>query len=287
MQTMKKLAIPLCIALAYIPTQGFASPIMGPDLSGFAVLGGTTVTNTGKTTLKGNLGVSPGSASTGFYGTVENDGPGTFIGKAYQADSEAGLAHSQLGASMVRLGLMGPGTLEPANLAGLTLDPGVYTVPAATSNLTGTLTLNGLGKTDQTWIFLMPSSLITSVGSEVTMSNMGVGDSVYWDVGSSATLKTNTWFAGNILAYASISLGKGASILDGSALAYTGAVTLNDNRIVISSDSANSSAPSATPLPSSWVMMASGLSLSGFLAYRRKNVSFAAPITALGIAISS
>ncbi len=287
MQTMKKLAIPLCIALAYIPTQGFASPIMGPDLNGFAVLGGTTVTNTGKTTVNGNLGVSPGSAITGFYNTVENDGPGTFMGRAYQADSEARLAHNQLGASMVRLGLMGPGTLEPANLTGLTLDPGVYTVPAATSNLTGTLTLNGLGKTDQTWIFLMPSSLITSVDSKVTLSNMGAGDSVYWDVGSSATLKTNTWFAGNIFAYASVSLDNGASILDGRALAYTGAVTLNDNRIVISSGSSGSSAPSATPLPSAWIMMASGLSLTGFLAYRRKNVPFAAPITALGIAMSS
>ena len=258
-----KLAIPLFIALSYGPPQAFAGPIMGPQLADFAVLGGSTVTNTGKTQLTGDLGVSPGTAITGFYGTTENDGPGTFTGTAHQSDPTAGLAHDQLGIMKSNLGLLGPGTVEPANLTGLTLTPGIYTVPAASSNLTSTLTLDGQGKTNQTWVFLMPSTLITSADSKILLTNMGAGDSVYWNVGSSATLDANTSFAGNILASASISLNNGASILDGSAWAYTGAVTMINNKISVS----------AVPEPGTWAMMLSGLGFIGFLAYRRKNDS--------------
>ena len=268
MNTMKlntmKLAIPLFVAIAYGPSQGLAAPIMGSDLASFAVLGATTVTNTGNTTLTGNLGVSPGSAIKGFYGTTLNDGPGTFTGSAYQGSTTIGnAAQTQLGAAITSLGLLGPGTTVSGDLTGLTLTPGTYTVPYAASNLTGALTLNGLGKTNQTWVFQMPSSLITSVGSTVNLINMGAGDSIYWDVGSSATIKSGTSFAGNILAYTSIALGTGATILDGSALAYTGAVTLNANHISIS----------PVPEPGIWTMMLSGLGLIGFIAYRRKDDS--------------
>ena len=264
-----KLAIPLFVALAYGPSQGWAAPVMGPELSSFAVLGGSTVTNTGNTILTGNLGVSPGSAITGFYGTTENDGPGTFTGNAYQGSTTQGnTAHAQLGAALTSLGLMGSGTTEPADLTGLTLTSGIYTVPAAASNLTGTLTLDGQGQTNQTWVFQMPSTLITSVGSAVQLTNMGAGSSVYWNVGSSATLNANTSFAGNILAYTSIALGSGATILDGRALAYNGAVTMIDNNI------------SPVPEPGTWIMMISGLGLIGFLAYRRKDDSSDMPMAA-------
>src|ERR1035437_1572267 len=145
MKTPKYLSI---LSLAVIGALYGASPAlaasyMGTQLASFAVLGGTTVTNTGATTLTGNLGVSPGSAITGFYGTVENDGPGTFTGSAYQGSTTIGNeAHTQLGAAITSLGLMGPGTVESADLTGSILIPGTYTVPAATSNLTGILTLN-------------------------------------------------------------------------------------------------------------------------------------------------
>jgi hypothetical protein len=86
------------------------------------------VTNTEATSLSGNLGISAGSAITGFFGTVANEGPGVITGTAYQADATAGLAQTQLTFAMQRLGLMAPATTLGADLPGLTLTPGVYMV---------------------------------------------------------------------------------------------------------------------------------------------------------------
>ncbi len=216
--------VPL-IALAYGPTQGVAAPLLGSDLASFAALASATATNTGATTIKGNVGVSPGSALTGT-GSI------SITGSYYTAsDPVAASAHNQLGTAITELGSVGTGTLEPADLAGLTLVPGIYTVPAGTSNLTGTLTLNGLGNSNAAWVFLMPSTLITSPGSTVNVINTGAGAGIYWDVGSSATLSIGSTFQGNILALASITLDHAATIGCGRALAETGAVTMDTNSI--------------------------------------------------------
>ena len=119
------------------------------------------------------------------------------------------------------------------DLAGLALPPGVYTVLAGASNLTGTLTLDGQGNANAAWVFQMGSTLITSPGSAVNVVNTGSGAGVFWNVGSSATLDTTTSFQGNILALASITLNTGATIGCGRALADTGAVTMDMNTIGI------------------------------------------------------
>jgi hypothetical protein len=121
--------------------------------------------------------------------------------------------------------------LLPADLAGLTLFPGVYTVSAGISNLTGTLTLDGLGNANAFWVFQMPSTLITSPGSVVDVINTGAGAGLYWNVGSSATLDTTTSFQGNILALANITLNTGATIGCGRALAHVAAVNMDANTI--------------------------------------------------------
>ena len=139
-------------------------------------------------------------------------------------------AQSELAAAKTELGSLGAGTLLPANLGGLTLSPGVYTVPAGTTNLTGTLTLNGQGNLNAFWVFQMPSTLITSPGSVVNVINTGAGAGLYWNVGSSATLDTTTSFEGNILALTSITLDTGATDQCGRALAHTGAVTWTPTR---------------------------------------------------------
>jgi hypothetical protein len=117
------------------------------------------------------------------------------------------------------------------DLAGLTLGPGVYTVPAGDSNLTGTLTLNGGGNLNAAWVFQMPSTLITSPGSNVLVTGTGAGAGVFWNVGSTAKLDTTTSFQGNILALTSINLFTGATIGCGRALADTGTVTMDHNTI--------------------------------------------------------
>jgi type VI secretion system secreted protein VgrG len=110
-------------------------------------------------------------------------------------------------------------------------------------------------------VFQIGSTLTTASGSSVIVKNGGANN-VYWNVGSSATLGTNTSFEGNILAKASITLNNGATILDGSALAYTGAVTMASNKIT-----------TTVPEPQTYAMLLAGLGLLGFTAWRRKDLA--------------
>lgn len=192
----------------------------------FAVLGGSTVTNTGPSVIRGDLGVSPGSAITGFP-------PGTVIppGTIHAGDAVAVQAHSDLITSINALaGLAPTQDLTGQNLGGLTLLPGVYSF-SSTAQLTGALTLNALMNSDALFVFQIGQSLTTASNSSVHFINGGDGCNVFWQVGSSATLGTTTAFEGNILADQSITLNTGASILDGRALAENGAVTLDTNSV--------------------------------------------------------
>lgn len=258
-----KLAIPLFFVLGYGASPAWAVPVMGPELANFAVLGATTVTNTGATALTGLLGLDPGSSITGENSILINGQPALGSGASYVHinDGEASAAQAQLNAARHQLDHMGTGTtLASSNLAGLTLTPGVYTLPTGGNNLTGTLTLNGEGNANALWVFQMPSTLITSTASAVNVINTGSGAKIYWNVGSSATLGTATAFKGNILALTSVTLDQGASILDGSALANTGAVTMDNNLI------------STVPEPAPYVMLFTGLGLIGFTVFRKKAI---------------
>ena len=300
MKSLQTLA-PLVVALVCVPFPGWAQPVLGSELSSFAILGAEAVTNTGATTLTGNLGVSNNASLTGitgFFGTLANEGPGTATGAVHQGDAFAITADGQLVNAMTSLGLMGPGTTLGVDLVGLTLAPGVYTVLAGTSNLTGTLTLDGGGNANAFWVFQMPGTLITSAGSFVNVINTGAGAGVYWNVGSSATLGTGTTFEGNILAYASISFNDAVTLSCGRALAHTGAVTMigdTVNAIGCSGTGEEGSnglsgglevlqvggvatplayAPlSAIPEPDTYALMLAGLGLLGFIARRNQRRS--------------
>ena len=230
-----KLTVPLFVVLAIGASPGRAAPVLGSDLARFSVLGASTVTNTGATTLTGDLGVSPGSAITGKATITVNGTHAATAGNpsVHEADATATSAQTQLAAAKASLALLGPGTLEPADLAGLTLLPGVYTVPTGTSNLSGTLTLDGGGNANAFWVFQSPSTLITSFGSVVDVVNTGAGAGVFWNIGSSATLGAGTSFEGNLLALDSITVGNSVTLGCGRALAQTGAVTLDTDTVSI------------------------------------------------------
>jgi hypothetical protein len=188
----------------------------------FAVLASSTVTNTGATNLTGDLGVSPGSAITGFP-------PGLLTGTIHAADSIA--AQAQLDASTAFNYLAGePCTtdLSGSDLGGLTLTPGVYCF-SSSAQLTGTLTLNATGNPNAVFVFKIGSTLTTASNSTVVI-NGGSPCNVYFQVGSSATLGTGTHLLGNIFAGVSITINTGATVTGGS-YALGGAVTLDGNTV--------------------------------------------------------
>ncbi|MGA7178458.1 MAG: ice-binding family protein [Thiobacillaceae bacterium] len=213
----------------------WADPILGTDLASFTVLGGSAVTNVPTSVIVGNVGVSAGTAITGF-----NSSPGVAVadsqvtgGLVHATTPVAALAQAQLTTAINDLASLGSGTVlsnADLTLAGSLL-PGVYTVPAGTTNLSASLTLDGGGNANAVWVFQMPSTLITSPNSVVNVINTGSGAGVYWDVGSSATIDVNSTFLGNILALASISMNTTTTDYCGRALASTGAVTLQQNSL--------------------------------------------------------
>ena len=199
------------------------APMLGAA-SSFAVLGGSTVTNTGATTVRGDLGVSPGSAVTGFP-------PGTVVGGTiHAADAVAGQAQSDTTTAYNSLaGQPCTADLTGQDLGGKTLTAGVYCF-STSAQLTGALTLNAQGNANAVFIFKIGSTLTTASGSTVLLINGGSPCSVFWQVGSSATVGTTTTFVGNILALTSITLNTGAGV-SGRALARNGAVTMDTNNI--------------------------------------------------------
>ena len=201
------------------------TPPMG-TASHFAVLGASTVTNTGPTTLVGDLGVSPGTAITGF-------GPGTYTGSLHAGDAVAAQAQADVGTAITAAAGEPCGTvLTGQDLGGLTLKPGVYCF-SSSAGLTGTLKLNARGNPHAAWLFQIGSTLTTASASMVKLIN-GVKPTnhcnITWLVGSSATLGTTTHFLGNILAVTSITVTTGATSR-GGMYAHNGAVTLDDNHI--------------------------------------------------------
>lgn len=207
-----------------------ASDAGAQNLGTFGVLAGSTVTNTGPTTINGNVGVSPGTAITGFsvglgtvtppYAIYRNDGV------AAQAQSDLTTAYNVLANRPYTTDLTGQ------DLVGLTLTEGVYNFDSS-AQLSGTVTLDAAGDPDAIFIFNIGTTLTTGSGSSVQLIGGAQAGNVYFRVGSSATLGAATTFQGKILALTSITLVTGATINCGAALARNGAVTLDTNTIGI------------------------------------------------------
>ncbi|WP_308465140.1 ice-binding family protein [Rathayibacter soli] len=215
----------MAIGFAFVP--GSARPALAAEAAvglgtaeSFAVLGGTTVTNTGVSDLSGDLGVSPGSAVTGFPpGIVENGVIHTTDGVADTAQQDVTTAYNDAAGRSAT-------ALASVDLAGQTLGPGVYSAP--TLSLSGTLTLDG--DASSVFIFQAGSTLITGTSSHVMLTGGASQCNVFWQVGSSATLGTGSVFVGTVLALTSITANTTADV-QGRLLARNGAVTLDTNTV--------------------------------------------------------
>jgi hypothetical protein len=253
-------AITTLVVCEAVPVSAQTAPSLGTAQS-YAVLGGSTVTNTGPSVIGGDLGVSPGAAVTGFP-------PGLVSGGTiHAADAAALSAQSSLTTAYnSAAGQSCTQDLSGQNLGGKVLIPGVYCF-SSSAQLTGSLTLNGQGNAAAVWIFKIGSTLTTASGSSVVMTAGGSQCNVFWQVGSSATVGTSTSLAGNILALTSITMTTGANLV-GRALARNGAVTLDTNNITPLTCSA-STAPAPIPVPTLpqifVVLLALGLAGIGWL----------------------
>jgi hypothetical protein len=211
--------------LVAAPAAGASAVNLGTS-GAFAVLGGSTVTNTGGSTLSGDLGVSPGTALAGFtLPAVLNGAAHANDAVAAQAQADAATAYGvAAGQPVAALNV-----LTGTDLGSRTLLAGAYTY-ATSAQLTGALTLDAGGDPNAQFVFEIGSTLTTASASSVVLVNGASACNVYWQIGSSATLGTSTAFQGNLLASTAITLDNGASLV-GRAMAQTAAVTLDTNVI--------------------------------------------------------
>jgi hypothetical protein len=224
----RSIALVLTLLLALMMALPAASMAAQPPVNlgttaTFAVLAGSTITNTGATTINGDVGLHPGTSFTGSS-TV------TLNGALHLTDAVASQAKDDLVTAYDDAAGRTPVTRIATELGGKTLKPGVYDSASGTFQITGTLTLDAEGNPDAVFIFLTDSTLITASNSTVKTINSARFCRIFWKVGSSATLGTGSHFVGHIFALTSISAKTGATV-QGQLLARNGAVTLDTNTI--------------------------------------------------------
>jgi len=215
-------ALGLVVALPF-SAQAAAIPVPLGTANSFVVLAGAGITNTGPTTLNGNLGTFPTTSITGA-------GSLTVTGTNHAGDAVTQKAKTDLVTAYNTATGEGPTSPIAADLTGRTLKPGVYN-SASSIGLTGALTLDAANDPNAVFVFQAGSTLTTGSGSQVLLRNGARSCNVFWKVGSSATLGTNSKLVGTVMALQSITLTTGARVV-GRVLARNGAVTLDTNSVI-------------------------------------------------------
>jgi hypothetical protein len=248
------------VAVAAVP-----SPLDLGVAKTFAVLAGTGITNTGATTVTGDIGTYPTATESGFP-------PGVVVGTNHGGDATTQAAKTALGAAYSYAAARTANATVPTELGGTTLTPGVYNSAAGDFGLHGTLTLDAQGHSNAIFILQMASTLTTGTGGSVLLTNGAQDCNVFWQVGSSATIGTGTALVGTILALTSITLVSGATVT-GRALAENGAVTMDTN--TVTNDCATVTVAHVARFKARWAhgsatfdwRMANQAGVAGFAAY--------------------
>jgi hypothetical protein len=215
-------AVGVAVLAPAVRSDAAVSPVGLGTAGSFAVLAGSGITNTGPTTINGDIGTFPTPAITG-------SGSMTITGTNHGSDAVTQGAKNDLVTAYNTAAGEGPTTAVSADLGGTTLAPGIYN-SASSLGLTNQLTLNGGGNPNALFVFQAGSTLTTASSSSVVLTNGAQACNVFWQVGSSATLGTGSTFRGTILALTSITVTTGTTI-NGRVLARNGAVTLDTDTI--------------------------------------------------------
>jgi len=248
-RTRRRLVVPVVFLVASMIVPSTSLAAAPPDLGtadNYAIVANTTITNTGVSLIAGNLALV-GPSVTGMGGVVTGRSD---IGNAAAARAENDVLsghHDATGS--------GPATeMSGVDLGGKTLGPGIYHFGSSAA-LHGTLTLDGEGASNPTFIIQIGSTLTTGTGARVRLTNGADGCAVFWAVGSSATIGTATSMQGNLMALVSITMTTGATIgvgggrNGGRAFAQNGAITLDTNTIIAPTGSCKAPAPTPKPTP--------------------------------------
>ena len=228
--------IPLTLAMANTADATATSVLLGTTNS-FGVLAGTGITNTGPTTINGDIGTYPTTSITGA-------GSMTITGTNHAGDAVTQQAKTDLVTAYNNAAGEGPTTALVSDPVGLTLAPGVYT-NSSSIGLSGALTLDAAGDPNAVFVFQAGSTLKTGSASHISLINGARACNVFWQVGSSATLGTGSSFVGTVLALTSITVTTGVTI-NGRVLTRNGAITLDTDRITVPSCAAITT-PTTTP----------------------------------------
>jgi cell division septation protein DedD len=231
-------AIGLMLSLAG-GSQAAVSPITLGTADNFAVLAGSGITNTGATTITGDIGTFP---TTTYIGS----GSVTQTGTNHAGDSVTQGAKTDLGTAYTSVAGQAL-TSSTGAIAATTLTPGVYRSSSSMS-LGGTIVLDAAGNANAVFIFQAGSTITTASGTNIVMINGGQACNVFYSVGSSATLGTGTHLVGNILAVTSIT-DDGGAVVSGRLLASNGAVTLNNTSVSRATCAVATPTPTPTPTP--------------------------------------
>ncbi len=217
-----------------------AAPVGLGSAASFSVLAGSTVTNTGPTTMFGDLGLSPGSSVTGAPHV---------LGQMHVDDAVAIEAKNALTTAYNDAASRPSNGSAGTDLAGQVFLPGIRTASSSLLLSSGSVTLDAQGDPNAVFIFQIGTTLITGSNTTVALINGAQACNVFWQVGSSATLGTGTRFVGTVMASATITANTAATI-HGRLLAQTGAVNLDTNTITTSNCAGGTETPTAAEIGS-------------------------------------
>jgi hypothetical protein len=223
------------------------APVTLGTAATFGVLAGGGITNSGVTTVDGDIGTYPTTV-------INGGGSLTVTGTNHGGDTVSQSAQNDLDTAYTAAASEGPIDQSVAALGGQTLSPGVYN-SASAMDLDGTLTLAGGGDPNATYVFQAGTTLTAAAASQVILVGGAQSCNVFWEVGDSADIGTDSNLSGTVMASGAITVASGSSV-DGRLLAMNGAVTLDTD--TITTPDCGTTPPPATGQPQSAISPATG-----------------------------